>query len=110
MKSAERLHAWRWGHRSQYLLVKLAILRRLGPVNDGSDIHSSPGHSNWLEELCMRLTFLSRMLPRFARLMSSRTSGGMLSALTSRVGNLALHQNVSYRVALGRNRLQIELT
>jgi hypothetical protein len=33
--------------------------------------------------------------------MSSRTSGGMLSALTSRVGNLALHQNVSYRVALG---------
>jgi hypothetical protein len=32
--------------------------------------------------------------------MSSRTSGGMLSALTSRVGNLALRQNVSYRVAL----------
>jgi hypothetical protein len=33
-------------------------------------------------------------------LMSSRTSGGMLSALTSRVGNFVLHQNVSYRVAL----------
>ncbi len=33
--------------------------------------------------------------------MSSRTSGGMLSAPTSRVGNCALHQNVSYRVALG---------
>ncbi len=81
-------------------LVKPVILRRLGPVNDGSDVHSSPGHSNWLEELCMRLTFLFRMFPRFARLMSSRTSGGMLSALTSRVGNLALRQNVSYRVAL----------
>jgi len=40
------------------------------------------------------------MLPRFVRLMSSRTNGGMLSALTSRVGNLALRQNVSYRVAL----------
>jgi len=48
----------------------------------------------------MRLTLLFRILPRFARLMSSRTSGGMLSALTSRVGNLALRQNVSYRVAL----------
>ena len=37
--------------------------------------------------------------------MSSRTSGGMLSALTSRVGNFVLHQNVSYRVALeGTNR------
>ena len=82
-------------------LVKPVILRRLGPVNDGSNVHSSPGHSNWLEELCMRLTFLSLMLPRFARLMSSRTSGGMLSALTSRVGNFALHQNVSYRVTLG---------
>ena len=82
-------------------LVKPVILRRLGPVNDGSDVHLSPGHSNWLEELCMRLTLLSRMLPRFARLMSSRTSGGMLSALTSRVGNFALHQHVSYRVALG---------
>ena len=69
-------------------------------VNDGSNVHVSPGHSNWLEELCMRLTLLSRMLPRFARLMSSRTSGGMLSALTSRVGNFALHQHVSYRVAL----------
>ena len=48
----------------------------------------------------MRLTLLSHMLPRFVRLMSSRTNGGMLSALTSRVGNLALRQNVSYRVAL----------
>ncbi len=48
----------------------------------------------------MRLTFLLRIFPRFARLISSRTNGGMLSALTSRVGNLALHQNVSYRVAL----------
>jgi hypothetical protein len=48
----------------------------------------------------MRLTLLSHMLPRFARLMSSRTNGGMLSALTSRVGNFALLQNVSYRVAL----------
>ena len=83
-------------------LVKPGILRRLGPVNDGSDVHSSPGPSNWLEELCMRLTLLFRMFPRFARLMSSRTSGGMLSALTSRVGNLALRQNVSYRVALDR--------
>ena len=27
-------------------LVKPVILRRLGPVNDGSDVHSSPGHSN----------------------------------------------------------------
>ena len=54
-------------------LVKPVILRRLGPVNDGSNVHLSPGHSNWLEELCMRLTLLSRMLPRFARLMSSRT-------------------------------------
>ena len=63
-------------------LVKPVILRRLGPVNDGSNVHVSPGHSNWLEELCMRLTLLSRMLPRFAQLMSSRTSGGMLSALT----------------------------
>ena len=81
-------------------LVKPLILCRLGPVNDGSDVHLSPGHSNWLEELCMRLTLLSLMLPRFARLMSSRTSGGMLSALTSRVGNFALHQHVSYRVAL----------
>ena len=71
-------------------LVKPVILRRLGPVNDGSDVHLSPGHSNWLEELCMRLTLLSRILPRFARLMSGRTSGGMLSALTSRVGNFAL--------------------
>ena len=48
----------------------------------------------------MRLTLLFHMLPRFVRLMSSRTNGGMLSALTSRVGNLALRQNVSYRVAL----------
>src|SRR5438270_12966189 len=53
----------------------------------------------------MRLTLRSHMLPRFVRLMSSRTNGGMLSALTSRVGNLALRQNVSYRVALeGTNR------
>ncbi len=36
----------------------------------------------------MRLMFLFHMLPRFAGLMSSRTSGGMLSALTSRVGNV----------------------
>ncbi len=49
----------------------------------------------------MRLILLFHMLPRFVRLMSSRTNGGMLSALTSRVGNLALRQNVSYRVALG---------
>jgi hypothetical protein len=48
----------------------------------------------------MRLALLFRMLPRFARLISSRTNGGMLSALTSRIGNLALHQNASYRVAL----------
>ncbi len=27
-------------------LVKPVILRRLGPVNDGSGVHSSPGHSN----------------------------------------------------------------
>ncbi len=27
-------------------LVKPLILRRLGPVNDGSDVHSSPGPSN----------------------------------------------------------------
>ncbi len=86
-------------------LVKPLILRRLGPVNDGSGVHLSPDPSNWLEELCMRLTLPSHILPRFARLMSSRTSGGMLSALTSRVGNCALHQNVSYRVALeGTNR------
>ena len=49
----------------------------------------------------MRLALLFRMLPRFVRLISSRTNGGMLSALTSRIGNLALHQNASYRVALG---------
>jgi hypothetical protein len=92
-------------------LVKPVILRRLGPVNDGSNVHLSPGHSNWLEELCMRLTLLSLMLPRFARLMSSRTSGGMLSALTSRVGNLALHQNVSYRVALRQtDRTHVHVT
>jgi hypothetical protein len=30
----------------QYLLVKPVLLRRLGPVNDGSGVHSSPGHSN----------------------------------------------------------------
>ena len=83
-------------------LVKPVIPRRLGPVNDGSGVHLSPDPSNWLEELCKRLPLLSHILPRFARLMSSRTSGGMLSALTSRVGNCALHQNVSYRVALGR--------
>ena len=47
-------------------LVKPLILRRLGPVNDGSDVHLSPGHSNWLEEFCMRLTFLFRIFPRFA--------------------------------------------
>jgi hypothetical protein len=28
------------------ILVKPVILRRLGPVNDGSNVHSSPGHSN----------------------------------------------------------------
>ena len=44
---------------------------------------------------------LFRMLPRFARLISSRTGGGMLSALTSRVGNCALLQSSSLRVALG---------
>jgi len=27
------------------ILVKPLILRRLGLVNDGSDVHSSPGHS-----------------------------------------------------------------
>lgn len=27
-------------------LVKPLILRRLDPVNDGSGVHSSPGHSN----------------------------------------------------------------
>jgi|GraSoiStandDraft_27_1057306.scaffolds.fasta_scaffold51073_2 hypothetical protein len=27
-------------------LVKPVILRRLGPVNDGSDVHLFPGHSN----------------------------------------------------------------
>jgi hypothetical protein len=27
-------------------LVKPLILCRLGPVNDGSGVHSSPGHSN----------------------------------------------------------------
>jgi hypothetical protein len=48
----------------------------------------------------MRLLLLLRILPRFAGLRSSRPSGGMLSALTSRVRNCALHQNVSYRVAL----------
>jgi len=41
--------------------------------------------------------------------MSSRTSGGMLSALTSRVGNFVLHQNVSYRVALGRTGRTVPL-
>ena len=30
-------------------LVKSVILRRLGSVNDGSDVHSSPGHSQLAE-------------------------------------------------------------
>jgi len=47
MKTAEMLHALRWNFiAASTILVKPVILRGLGPVNDGSDVHSSPGHSN----------------------------------------------------------------
>jgi hypothetical protein len=89
------------------ILVKPFSLRRLGPVNDGSNVHSSPGHgqlarrASYETYASMRLMLLLHILPRFAKLMSSRTGGGMLSALTSRVRNFALHHNGSYRVTLG---------
>ena len=47
MKTAEMLHALQWSFiAANTNLVKPVILRRLGPVNDGSGVRSSPGHSN----------------------------------------------------------------